>query len=83
MAKMGTGKLTRQGDSGEAGLKAAGFPQMIPANLIVNPVARAPIATFGVNAFGNPLSRSIMPEGFMTDTGVLPSSNDATGQQPF
>ena len=63
--------------------KAAGFPQMIPANLIVNPVAHARIATFGVNAFGNPLSRSIMPEGFMTDTGVLPSSNDATGQQPF
>ena len=73
MAKMGTGKLTQKQKSGKAQLFNAGFPGVLPVNLIVNPVESAPVTALGLGIYC-PLGSSIMREGFTTDTGILLSS---------
>ena len=81
MAKMGKGKLARIFESGEAELTTAGFPRMLPANLIVCPIERAPVTTFGVDVVGCPLGSPIMREGFTTNTGPILSRHDTSGQR--
>ena len=75
MATMGTGKLARKRAHGEPEPTMAGFPEIVPANLIVSPIESAPIAAFGL-VHGRPLGSSIMREGFTTDTGPLPTWHD-------
>ena len=75
MAKMGTGKLARKHESGEGQLPNAGFPEVLPVNLITSPIEKAQVAAFGVGT-ECPLGIPIMREGFTTDTGILPSSCD-------
>lgn len=79
MAKMGTGELARKKGSGEAQLSDAGFPMLLPINLITSPIEITAVKAIGVGV-NYDLGSSIMPEGFTTDTGLLPSQYDLNGQ---
>ena len=78
MAKMGTGELARKKGSGETQLPDAGFPILLPVNLITSPIESAPVTAIGVGSNYN-LGSSIMRDGFTTETGLLPSPYNLNG----
>lgn len=80
MAKMGTRELAQKKGLGKAQLSNAGFPTVLPVNLIASPIESAPVTAIGVGT-DYPWRGPIMREGFTTDTGFLPSSHDLDGQQ--
>ena len=79
MAKMGTGKLARKHESGEGQLPSAGFPEVMPVNLITSPIESVPVTAVAVGT-DHLLGGTIMREGFTIDTGLFPSSSNINGQ---